>query len=227
MTEPIIERTLRIGTQVAIAAVAVQSLAHLGNVFAADGDIDGLNVENDINLFAWASSMAIFTAALAALALAALLPALRGRLLVLGAILVFFSVDDVATIHERLGTFVRRDVLDLPSGYGRLVWPAMFLPLLAAVFLILWDLSRRFPTAAGSALRLGLGLLVAAVALEIVSAPFYIEGGSGTSVFGALEVVVEEGLELGAWVLIASALTGVALFGLQLASSRFEGAPGS
>jgi hypothetical protein len=224
VTEPIVERALRIGMQVALAAVAVQTVAHLGNVLAFDGDIDGLNVENDINLFAWASSMATFTAALASVLLAALLPALRLRLLVLGAILMFFSVDDLATIHERLGTFVRRDLLDLPSGYGRVAWPAIFLPLLAAAFLILWDLSRRLPTAGGPTLRLGLGLLVAAVAMEVFSAPFYIEGGSGSRGFGALEVVVEEGFELAAWVLIASALTGATLFALQLASARPEGA---
>lgn len=227
MTEPIIERALRIGTQVAIAAVAVQTVAHLGNVIAFDGDIEGINIENDVNLFSWASSMAMFAAALAVFALGAVLPALRLRLLVLGVILTFFSLDDIATIHEQLGTFVRRDLLDLPSGYGRLAWPAIFLPLLAAAFLILWDLTRRLPKPGGGAIRLGLGLLVAAVALEVLSAPFYIEGGSGTSIGGALEVVVEEGLELGAWIVIAAALTGTALYAVRAAAARPAGASAS
>ncbi|HEX7254616.1 MAG TPA: hypothetical protein VF236_01690 [Gaiellaceae bacterium] len=200
-----------IGVGIGLAIAGVQAVAHLTNVFALDADVDSLSADIDgANAFAWASSMATLAAGLAALTLAIFEPARARRHLLLAGILIFFSLDDVAAIHEKLGTAVRGDVLGLPTGWGRLVWPALFFPLLAAALLLLWELRRRAPRAAATGLGLGLACLVAAVVAEVASTPWYTTGGTGESWFGALEVVVEEGLEIVGWAAIATAMAGAA-----------------
>jgi hypothetical protein len=199
-----------VGIGVGLAAAGAQALAHLTNVFLLDSDVDALSADIDGNTFAWASAMATLAAGLVALSLA-LFDRVRARAhLALAAILVFFSADDVAAIHERLGSAVRDDVLGLPSGFGRLVWPALFFPLLAAALVLLWRWRSGAPAPSERTLRIGLGCLVAAVAAEIATTPWYASGRTGDSVPGALEVVLEEGLELFAWSAIAAALAGAA-----------------
>ncbi len=193
-----------------LAVAAVQAIAHLTNVFVLDGDVDALSADVDGNGFAWASAMATLAAGLVALALALFDRARARRHVALAAILVFFSADDVAALHERLGTAVRDDVLGLPSGFGRLVWPALFFPLLAAALLLLREWRRGAPGASVRSLHLGLACLVVAVLAEIASTAWYTTGGTGESVGGALEIVVEEGLEVFAWTAIAAALAGTA-----------------
>jgi hypothetical protein len=204
---PALDRLLQIGVVLAFLAFVLQASSHLVNVFLFDGDSWNLDAEADNNAWAWASSVATFTCAFVAVVLAVLSG--RGHLWFLAAVLAFFSVDDLVKIHEQVGTRVRDDVFGLPTGWGRIAWPAIFLPLLAATFLLLWRLSGDAPAQAGRWLRVGLGLLVVAVALELASAPWYISGRSAHSVVGAIEVAIEEGIELAAWILIASALTVV------------------
>jgi hypothetical protein len=206
---PAFDRLLQIGLVLASLAFVLQASSHLVNVFVFDGDSWNLDAEADNNAWAWASSVATFTCAFVAVVLAVLSG--RGRLWFLAAVLAFFSVDDLVKIHEQVGTRVRDDVFGLPTGWGRIAWPAIFFPLLAATFLLLWRLAGDAPARAGRWLRVGLGLLVVAVALELASAPWYISGRSAHSVVGALEVAIEEGIELAAWILIASALTVVLL----------------
>jgi hypothetical protein len=201
---------VRIGIILGAAVAAVQTVLHLTNTFLYDADVDALNAEVDGNAFAWASSMATLAGAFVALAIAGFDRLRTRRYVLLAALLTFFSMDDVVAIHERLGSVVRSDVLGLPTGFGRLVWPAIFFPLLAAAFFLLWEWRRDAPEPSAWGLRLGLGCLVAAVAAEILSTPWYTSGRSGESVPGALEVVVEEGLEIFAWAVIATALAGVA-----------------
>jgi hypothetical protein len=204
---PAFDRLLQIGLLLAVIGFALQASSHLVNVFVFDGEVWNLDAEADSNAWAWASSVATFTCAFVVVVLAVLARTNAGRLWVLGAVLAFFSADDLVKVHEQLGTGVREGLFDLPTGWGRLAWPAIFFPLLAAVFLLLWRLAGESPPRAGMWIRSGLALLVVAVALELLSAPWYISGRSAQSVPGALEVAVEEGIELAAWILIASALT--------------------
>jgi hypothetical protein len=205
------ERLFEIGLWLAVAGAVLQGLAHLVNVFAFDGDSWNLDAEADNNAWAWASSVATFTCAFILVVLATLRRGPTRHLWFLALVLAFFSVDDLVKVHEQVGTRFRDDVLGLPTGWGRLAWPAIFFPLLAGVFLLLWRLSREAMPRAGRWIRAGLGMLVAAVLLELASAPWYISGRSAHSVPGTLEVVVEEGLELAAWIAIATALTVVLL----------------
>jgi hypothetical protein len=205
------DRVLAIGLILAIAGAVLQALSHMVNVFVFDGEHFNLDAEADSNAWAWASSVATFTCAFIAAVLALLARTNAGRLWFLAGVLAFFSVDDLVKIHEGLGTRVRERIFDLPTGWGRLAWPAIFFPLLAAVFLLLWGLAREAPERAGLWIQVGLGLLVFAVGLELLSAPWYIEGHSPHSVPGATEVAIEEGAELAGWILIATGLTPVLL----------------
>lgn len=193
-----------------LAVAAAQAVAHLTNVFLLDSDVDALSADVDGNGFAWASAMATLAAGLVALGLALFDRTRARRHVALAAILVFFSADDVAALHEKLGSAVRDDVLGLPSGFGRLVWPALFFPLLAAALLLLWEWRRGAPEPVGRTLRLGLACLVVAVFAEVGSTAWYTSGRTGDSVGGALEIVFEEGLEIFAWTAIAAALAGAA-----------------
>lgn len=208
---PALERLLQIGGALAVAGFALQAVTHLFNVFVLDGESFNLDAEADTNAWAWASSVATFTCAFLAALLALLSSTDTGRLWFLAGVLAFFSVDDLVRIHEELGTRIRERVFDLPTGWGRIAWPAVFFPLLAAVFVILWRMARKTGGRAGRWIRVGLALLVLAIALELLSAPWYIEGRSAHSVPGATEVAIEEGAELAGWILIATGLTVIML----------------
>jgi hypothetical protein len=83
----------------------------------------------------------------------------------------------------------------------------LWLPLLGTAFLVLWATARRATAPAGKMIQVALGLLVAAVALEVSALPIAPEGDEIAGWPYALEVVVEEGAELAAWILIALGLT--------------------
>jgi hypothetical protein len=202
-----LERLLTIGLVLAATGAVFQVAAHLINVFVLGGDVWSLDAEAEGNAWAWASSVATFTCAFVAAVLAVVARTKAGRLWFLAVAVAFLSLDDLVTIHESVGTAVRKHVFDLPSGWGRVTWPAIFVPLLAAVFLLLWRLGSQAGGRAGLWIKGGLTLLVFAVGLEVLTAPFYIEGGSTHSVPGAIEAAVEEAAELAGWILIATGLT--------------------
>ena len=54
---------------------------------------------------------------------------------VLGAILVFFSLDDTIRIHE---TSTYKAMAAITGVEHRLLWPMLWMPLLATAFLVLW-----------------------------------------------------------------------------------------
>jgi hypothetical protein len=89
----------------------------------------------------------------------------------------------------------------------RLLWPMLWLPLLGTAFLVLWTTARRVVAPAGTMIQVALGLLVAAVFLEVSALPIAPEGDVIAGWPYALEVVVEEGAELAAWILVALGLT--------------------
>jgi hypothetical protein len=199
------DRLLAFGVRLAVIAVALQTLSQLAHWFVFDGGLKDLGADEDVNVWAWASSAATVIAAFMALALADVLPRARGRLVVLTLILAFFSLDDLIRLHERVGTRFREDILGLGDGFGRVFWPLLFLPLLAAAFLLLWWLASRAPRRAGLAIRLSLGLLAFSVLAEEASAIIVRTVGAESAAYG-IEVAIEEGAELGAWIVIAFAL---------------------
>ena len=200
------ERILRIGVVTAIAGAVVQTTSQLVNYFVFDLRVWNLEVDADNNAFAWASSVAQFAAAFAcALLLIAGWWSAR-RLLALSLILAFFSLDDIARFHEEIGSSVREDVFGLEIGYGRVIWPIVFFPLLAGAFILLWRFAEQAQRRAARYLQLGLVMLVLAIAAEASSATFHVGQDADGTLADVLEVAVEESLELGAWVLIAAAM---------------------
>ena len=185
----------------ALAAVVLQSAGEVVN-FALDADIDALDADEELNVFAWASSMSTFAAAFFLFVPAVAVPTLDRLRLVAAGALAFFSLDDAVSFHERLA---ERSVqlLDSEVSLERVVWPVVYLPLLVFVFVILFQMARRHPNVIGSALLVGLALLALAVVGEVTSA-LYVED---EDTWGSItEVAVEEGAELAGWILIAGAL---------------------
>jgi hypothetical protein len=144
----------------------------------------------------------------AALLLAAVRPSRRRSLLALAAALSFFSLDDAVFLHERIGELDTE--LGLGSSGGRLVWPAVYLPLLTGTLYLLLVASRAAPAPARRILRVGSGLLVAAVVLEVSSYSLVRLGYGFRDWPFTIEIVLEEGLELAGWILIAGGLTAAA-----------------
>jgi len=198
------ERIVRLAYWLAVAAVAVQTASHVANVAIWDGDVFALDADAEENAFAWAGSAMTFAAALMVF-----LPAVSARTvdragLVLAAAIAFFSLDDAVSLHERVGA-KSVEALGVSVSLDRLMWPVVYMPLFALVFLLLWRVAHRGPAVIRRPILTGLGLLIAAVVLEVSSA-LYLSAEQEKTWPDTIEVVLEEGAELGGWILIAGAL---------------------
>jgi hypothetical protein len=193
----------------AVTAVTLQALAHVGNAVLLDHRIANLDADHDGNLLAWAGSAAIFAAACSAAVLAVIRR--RAVLGLLAAAALFLSLDETASIHERLGQAGVNALSLSDDDYGRLIWPVILFPILVVVALGLWRVASTARPNPRRAIAIGFVLLVAAVAAELVWAAFPLSGGEIGSWPDALAVAIEEGLELGGWLLVAGGLAAVAL----------------
>ena len=197
---------MTLGYAIAATTVVLQSAAHVVGVSVLDDRIWNLNADVEFNAVAWAGSAATFAAALAAFALALVPADVDRRLLALSFLLAAFSLDDAIGIHERLA-LRGADALGLSPDAGRAIWPVVYLPLLAAGLLLLLDTARRVFEGAGRLLRHGVALLVLALAAEFVAAflgtVLDVQRGAWPDV---AEVTIEEGAEIGGWLLISFGL---------------------
>lgn len=189
------------------AAVSVQTICQLINGLVLHGRYRGLDADADGTSFTWASTVATFSLAVAAMAIGRLDRSRARPLTVLAALAAFFSLDDVAQIHEQLAE-VGTTALGL-SGFsqaGRLVWPVLYLPLFAVTVIVVGRYLVRLALPRTRFLAwTGLGMLALAVVAEAIAAVLVRSGygyGSGPYV---IEVAFEEGLELAGWALIATA----------------------
>ena len=180
---------LKLGMRVALIAVAAQTAAHFVWAYAWPSLL--LNVDSDWSTFAWASSVATFSAALSAFVLAAL-GSDRGLKLALAATLCLFSLDDIVAVHERLSD--EAGSLIPGEHTGRAAGMLSLLPLMGVASVALWRLSAAEGGRVRARLRLGLALLVTAVFLEAFASALVRQGGwSGAELPMVLEVVLEEG----------------------------------
>ena len=209
------ERLLRIGVILAVAAVGFQTLAHLTNEFLLDDRVEGLDADVDGNAFTWASSAAVFAVALAALLFAVVFRERRREFLLVLGVATLFSLDDATQIHERIALKVGEDLLGLPDYAAVRLWLLFYLPLLLLMGALLWILAEHVWGPGGRALRLGLGLLVASIPVEIVGLVTRPLSEDGHEAPDDLRVAVEEGLELGGWVLAAAGLTAAVAVALM------------
>jgi mannose/fructose/N-acetylgalactosamine-specific phosphotransferase system component IIC len=217
------ERLLRIGVPLAVAAVALQTVAHLTNEFLLDDRVEGLDADIEGNVFTWASSVSTFTLAVAAFLHALAFSTRRREFGLLAGLGLLFSLDDAVQLHERVALELGEDLLGLPDYVAVRLWLVFYLPLLLLAGLLLWRFAEEVWEPAGRMLRLGLLLLVASIPVEIVGAGTRWLDEEGTSVPEDFRVVVEEGLELGGWILAAVGLMTavvVALMGYRPISAR-------
>jgi hypothetical protein len=206
-SEPVAERLLSAGLTLAVGAVIVQTVVHVLNEELLGAKVL-LDADNDASAFTWLSVVAEAAAALAVAVYAA-----SGRIqkhyLVLAGAIAFLSLDDEVALHERLGSF-RPDFLGIPEDLtNRVVWPAVYLPILAITFFLLWELSSHAHPSARKWLRIGLGLLVAGIAFEVLTAPLPTTRDDGWPY--TIETAIEEGVELLGWAVIASATVSIAV----------------
>jgi hypothetical protein len=185
-----------------------------------DDRVEGLDADVEGNALTWASSVSTFAVALTAALHAAASEKQRREFAVLAALTLWFSLDDVAIIHERFGLKLGEDVLGLTESIAVRLWLVIYLPLLVLAAAILWRIAREAGPPADRAVRFGLGLLVASIPVEIVGAATRELAEEGTDLPNDLRIAVEEALELGGWILIATGLTAILCSALMRTASR-------
>ena len=210
-------RLLKAGIVLTVVAVLGQTLVHMVNLLAFDLSIDTLNAGRDGSVFTWASVVVTFAAGVMAALLAGLRPRHAPLLLGLAAALVFLSFDDSFQVHEKVSTL--KDQLGPITEFSRTFWPLVYLPLLAGVLLALALLAAGMRPRVRTVVVTGLGLLVAAILLEMASPLLFLLGQEFGDVGYETEVAVEEGAELGGWMLI---LLGLAVTVCTAAGGRAE-----
>lgn len=192
-----------IGVWLAVLAVSLQTVAYLVDVYALDRHVELFDLEEG-ELVTWTSSSATFAVALLALILGLIDPAQHVRGPVIAAGTAFISFDDAAQIHERIAVTIT-DAADLSDTFVQVVWPALYLPLIALVALLLVQLTREDRLARRLVLY-GLGALATAVLLEVAGTALDSAGFDARSWPRRVEVTVEEGIELAGWILVATGL---------------------
>lgn len=187
--------------RVAVLVAAAQGVAHLVNVFTVDHGF--LDVNMEARPFAILQALVIATAAFGALV------AWRRRAitmpmgLALAGALLFLAVDEAFVIHERLGGRVA-GLFGLSDSWDSVVWPLIYGPLGVILLCLLVSCATKAPAMNAACLQSAARLLVIAVVLEVVSAPF----STPTTADGMvhqIEAAFEESFELLAWSLTAIA----------------------
>lgn len=190
---------LRTGRVLAVVGAIGLLLAHFTNALLLDHQVPGLDANHENNPLTWASSTVTAMVAAAAL-VAAIMTGPRVPLVVLAAGAGFLSMDDMLALHERISLRIV-SALDLAETWDSLLWPALYLPLLVVTALLILRMNAIGTLATFRHAVFGLGLLVAAVALEVVTAPW----SSGTNLMHTVQGGLEEALELSGWTIIATA----------------------
>ena len=197
------QRLLGLGLLLALFGVTAQTVIDLVNAFALGGRHDQLNADLEGNAFAWASASATFAAAFVCLFHAVVLRERRRSFVALAAIFGVLSVDDIAQIHERIGWRLQQD-LGLPESIGARSFVFVYLPLVVTAAYLIWRVLADQPEQIRLFVLVGLALLGVAFLLEPLGTAWEFE-----STPDRIESAVEEGLELGGWILIASGLTAL------------------
>ena len=182
-----------------LLAVAVQTAVHLVNAFTFE--LAPLDANSEQSISAWATSVTIFSAALACLLLTLAGHTPARPLVAASGLLTFFSLDETLAVHERAGSHAV-EFLGLSLKWDSVIWPLLYLPLTGAALAALLAVSRRAQPRVSRLVRAGLGWLVLAILAEIVSAPF----STDQNLVHVWEGGLEEGMELAGWGLIATGL---------------------
>ncbi|HEU0129608.1 MAG TPA: hypothetical protein VFQ85_01275 [Mycobacteriales bacterium] len=193
---------VRVTLLLSVAGFALLAVTHLVDLLALDDRIHAFNADSDDSAWGWAS-VAVEAGAALLLGLLAATSARRRALTACALVVAFLSFDDFLAIHERVSRLGEH----LPVEHAeRLVWPVVWLPVLAVAFVLLWRIAEGGGDAARALVRGGLLALVVAVFLEAASPVLFAAGEEHGSAGYETEVAVEEGLELAGWIWIAGGL---------------------
>lgn len=186
-------------------AVLAQTAVGVVNEFSIESGF--LNPDQEGSLFQLATAGVTAAAGVAAAAHAWRFDLRRRRFAALAGILLYFAADDVLVLHEGLGE-AAGEKIGLEGHVAVRLWILLLAPLLLSAFLLIVSEARRAGAPLRSLLYGGLGTLAAAVVVEVAGAvtrdPSFIERVSGKP--ETFRYLVEEGLELGGWVLLAGGL---------------------
>jgi hypothetical protein len=211
------------GWVVALLAVAAQTAAHLTNAFALGHAYPGLDAAVDRNVFDWMSFSAALAAASGLIVLMKLSPARRRSAALLAVLVPFLAVDDLTNLHDRLGVAFAQALPEPLDRVGEWSTPALYLPVLALAFGLLWWHARA-TTKPARQVQAALFLLAAAVALRVFVAILAIRGIHAREAIRVIGVAVLEGAELAAWTLLAAAFLAKAADAVRAArASRPQG----
>ena len=192
------------GVLLALLAVTVQTALYMADIYAFDRRVRTFDIDSEGGFPAWAASIATFSTGFAALLLSFVESSRRLRLLALAGAVTFLSLDESLIIHERLGLAVT-EALNLSDKYLRVAWPAVYLPLLAAVAALVFQLARTSTDPARRLLVIGLVVLAGAVGLEIAGLALDLIPGTRGWLYTA-QIALEEGAELAGWILLTTGL---------------------
>jgi len=212
-------RVLRIGHALAVTGAVVQTAATVAAIHVLDGrGQELLDARVEGSVWTWASSVATFAGGFVAALYALSRHGLRRELLVLATVLTLFSLDDATVLHEHAGEALSA-ALGAPEYVGARAWLGLYPPLFAAAVWALWRAVGELP-AARPTLVAGVVLLGSAIALELVGIGARWLDERGTSWPRTTESVLEEGVELAGWTLVAAALAATLVARLAPAPSE-------
>ncbi len=205
------DRALNLGWTLASVAGGVLLLAHVVNHVALDDRIVELQASAERNVWSWAASMATLAAGLSALLLGQWCRR-PWQAWTLGALLVYFALDDYVEIHEHLGDGVS-EALGFPEYVGPRLWVVLYLPLLGAAAALLWLIAEELEERARNGILGGAALLAAGYLLEGAGIGTKRLESQGYELPHAVRAGLEESAELAGWIVLAAALTAGMLTG--------------
>lgn len=207
-----VRRLVRAGVWLTVVFVAVQSVTDLANEYLLPEPKVDLNPGREGNIFTWASVAASYAGGLAALLHALVEPRRRLTFALIGAILVYFSADDLLALHERANDAFRGG---LPQAIENRLDVLLFAPLFGALLVALFYIRDIVPPAARTPLYAGAACLVVSVFFDEVIGEVTLRlAERGTYWPGDLKGVFEEGLELAGVLLLATTMTAAAVAAL-------------
>lgn len=194
-----VDRILTAGRFLAIVGGLSLLIIHLIDVAFLDRRM--LNANAEATVWTWTSVVAAFGVSLGAGLHALLVAARRTQYAVLAAGAAFLSMDDLTALHEAFANLIVRGT-GISETWDSVLWPLLYLPLLGVVVLLLERLTRDAPARIRRYTLAGLALLVFAVALEVLSAPW---SGQEVNWVHNIEGGIEEAAEQAGWTLLAVA----------------------
>ena len=197
-------RLIAAGIVATCASLIVLLTTDLANRFILDGRAEMFDASGEGNLPTWMSVVAAFAAALGCLIHAVLASERRGQFAVLAASLAYVSLDELAELHE---SAERHAIGRMPEPLADAFDVVVLAPVLGAILVVVWIISRHEPSSISLLLRLGLLLLIATIlADEVVNNATEAFVTRGVLWPDQVRAALEEAFELAGLGLLATAL---------------------